>query len=207
MSVSEASRSTAVDAQPPAPQLTANNRTALNRDYVVAIAVGVAFLPFLTLLGLHLWARPHYQFFPIVLIGFILLVRSRWSEADEIISAPRKRWLTFQRRLPSALLLLGWLLLGSAVAVFSPWLAGIAALFATASLLMHFVGPGGFHRFIGPWCLLLLIIPLPFQLDSRLIQWLQATDIPTRRHVAGSNGHPASDGGKHSGIPRTSDAG
>ena len=145
-----------------------DRRSASARETAVALVVVLAFVPFLMLLARYLWSRPHYQFFPLILVGFVLLVRSRWTENEPSAEARHDR-------LSSLLLQSGLVSLAGAVAVYSPWLAGVAALLTAAGMLLHFGGPGAFRRFIGPWCLLWLIVPLPFQLDSRLIEWLQAT--------------------------------
>ena len=169
---------------------------SLSRHRVVVVAVAAAYVPLLLLLGSYLWSRPHYQFFPIVVAGVAMLIASRWpsleSGADEQSDQYHR-----PTRMESWLLLFGMLLLSGAIAVYSPWLAGVSAIITMAGLLIHAAGVKTFRKqFFGPWCLLWLIIPLPFQLDSRLVERLQAMtssvassvlDLVDIRHLMSGN--------------------
>ena len=41
--------------------------SGIKLDNATAIAVALSFAPLLILFGLDLWARPHYQFFPVAI--------------------------------------------------------------------------------------------------------------------------------------------
>ncbi len=133
------------------------------------ICVGVillAHLPLLLLLAQYQWSRPHYQCFPVVLAAFIYFVVTRWNAFHQKPQPRRSLW-------SSLMLLAGLLLLIAGVILFSPWLAGVAMILVTGSLLLLLTGDQFYSKFLGPWCLLWLIMPLPMQLDIRLIGWLQ----------------------------------
>ena len=68
-----------------------DRRSASARETAVALVVVLAFVPFLMLLARYLWSRPHYQFFPLILVGFVLLVRSRWTENEPSAEARHDR--------------------------------------------------------------------------------------------------------------------
>ena len=127
----------------------------------------LAHLPLLLLLARYQWSRPHYQCFPVVLAGFIYFVITRWRALDPK-PTPRRSVLS------SLMLLAAMLLLIGGVILFSPWLAGVAMILAIGSLLLLLSGRHFYSEFSGPWCLLWLIVPLPMQLDIRLIGSLQS---------------------------------
>src|SRR5690242_8669232 len=85
-----------------------------------AVAGGVlvmAFLPLLLAHGRQLWLRPHYQFFPLALIGAAVLA---WPALTE---GPRTRAGATARTFSFGLVGLSWLLLAGAVVMDSPWAA------------------------------------------------------------------------------------
>ena len=124
------------------------------RPPAVLVAAGVALtlahLPLLVAHGFALWGRPHYQFFPIVLIGAGLLawpaIRSAWPGT----AAPeRTTWL---------LLGLNWLLLASALVLDSPWLGAVAFLQLLVALA-HGLGGWPLLRGVLPALVFLLLCP------------------------------------------------
>lgn len=129
-------------------------------------ALALAHLPLLVAHGFALWGRPHYQFFPIVLIGAGLLawpsVKAAWPGSGA--EPGRTTWL---------LLGINWLMLATALVLDSPWLGAVAfleLLFAVA----HGLGGWKLVRATLPALIfLLLIIPPPFGLDNRLVNGLQ----------------------------------
>lgn len=133
--------------------------------YTSLALVGAAFVPFLPQVVMNLWTRPHYQFFPILLVAVVVLIRVRWPEPGDSDAD------AFDFHFPA--LVLSWILLAAGLAISSVWLVTIALLFAAFGLLARYAGPGLTRTFFGPWCLLWLIVPLPFDVDSQLIVWLQ----------------------------------
>ncbi len=124
-----------------------------------------AHLPLVFLHLRHLWGHPHYQFFPFLLVAVGLLLWHRWldDQAAKLAAPLSERWL----------LLSGLVLLASAVAVFSPWLGFVAAILTTAGVLTYFAGHAFWTHLGSVWVLLWVLVPPPFGLDLRLIEWLQ----------------------------------
>src|SRR3954471_9880340 len=88
-----------------------------------AVAGGVlalAFLPLLIAHGRQLWLRPHYQFFPLALVGAAVLA---WPALRD---GPRSRPRPTGLAVSYALAGLSWLLLAAAFVYESPWLASVA---------------------------------------------------------------------------------
>jgi exosortase len=123
--------------------------------------VALANLPLFAAFCSSLWARPHYQFFPLVPVGaaFLLFLRIRQDGVRDLFGAGGY-----------LLPLTTWMLLATAVLADSPWLGMIACLAAI-------VGIGGwplFGRIYPIWCFLFIIVPAPFAADDELIRRLQS---------------------------------
>lgn len=133
---------------------------------IIAI-LGLAHLPLLIAHGKSLWARDHYQLFPLVLIFAAILAKPAWDIAKAAPAGPS------ERRIGLWLLGLNWLVLTLGVIIGSPVLGTIAfwiLLIATAYVT------GGWPALkaaIPALVYLLLIIPPPFNLDVRLVTFLQ----------------------------------
>ena len=109
-------------------------------------------------------SHPQYNFIPIVFLVAAFLVRKRWI--------PR----TSEKLSSGAVLLLGLDLLFLAAAMFtwSPWLANVALLFCLAAAIAQFSSPAS-HRDLFPcWLLIWCTIPLPLNIDGKLIRGLQS---------------------------------
>src|SRR5262245_1244790 len=78
------------------------------------LALALAHLPFLGLHAQHLWQRPHYQFFPFVLVAAVVLAWSRLRGAGTLQRG--SSWLG------AVLLACAWFLLAAAEILYSPWL-------------------------------------------------------------------------------------
>jgi len=125
----------------------------------------LSFLPIFLLHAQRLWALPHYQFFPFLLLGSLVIAWSRWREAGPL------------ERGDAMITLVGiaasWAIFAMAEVVLSSTLGVVAALVLLAVLLY---GAGGwpFLRLQLPaWLLLWMAVPLPFGLDSRLVLSMQ----------------------------------
>ncbi len=137
--------------------------------WAVLAAVAAALAAHLPLLILHaqqIWMRPHYQFFPLVLLGAAVLAFLRLRDLGPLTPAPA----------PRAWPLLGaaWILLAAAELLYSSWLGTTAALAALAALLYALGGARLFRAALPAWLLLWLAVPPPFELDRQLILWLQS---------------------------------
>jgi exosortase len=135
------------------------------RPWLTGSLVTLTFVPWLFLHAKNLWERPHYQFFPLVLAGSVLLAVRAAREVTHAV--PGQRRVTF--------LMLGccWGLLGLATLLTSPWLGTIAALLMLAAVL-HAVGGWGLFRSLLPaWAFLWLLVPPPANWDQRLMTGLR----------------------------------
>jgi len=147
------------------------------------LLVALAHLPLLFVYFQQLWARPHYQYFPLVLGAAAYFIWRRWplrEQPGRIAS------------IASHVMLLGSAgLLGLAFLRLSPMLAYISFLLVLASFLLRMGVPA-----LGPWLLLLLVARLPYGQDVALIQWMQrltsrlsstALDTIGIEHIADGN--------------------
>ena len=133
---------------------------------VVAGVVLAAHLPLLVLHARQIWMRPHYQFFPLVLLGAAVLAFARLRRFGSLSPAPPLRAGLF--------LAAAWVLLAAAELLYSSWLGAAAALVMTAAMLYAVGGARLFRAAAPAWLLLWLILPPPFELDRQLILWLQS---------------------------------
>jgi exosortase len=112
-----------------------------------------------------LWLRPHYQFFPVVLVGAGVLAWQRLQGIKHLVPGPHA--------LSYGLVGMAALLLAGAVVIDSSWLGTVSALVLLAGAL---VGAGGLRLFAAAWpawAVLWLAVPPPFELDRNLILVLQ----------------------------------
>jgi exosortase len=141
------------------------------RVLAAAAVLLAAHLPLLVSHGKVLWARPHYQFFPLVFVGAAALL---WPVLSEFRTA----------RLPAArgpatatpgfvLMAVSWTLLAVAVFLDSPWIAMASALGVLAAVPLGLGGWALFRRCLPAWLFLFLVLPPPFGLDGRLVSALQ----------------------------------
>ncbi len=129
-------------------------------------AVVVAYGPLLRDFSFGLWAKPHYQHFPFVLLAAVLLcvARLRSPEASDL---KLPNWLTY------AAYGLAWSLLGVAYIIPSPLLAAASLIVLVGGWLLRVSQQLGQGMPLGPWLLLWLILPPPLGLDRSLMQQLQ----------------------------------
>ena len=123
-------------------------------------------LPLLIVHFQQLWSRPHYQYFPVVLVSVAILFQLRRTDPERELGRSRP-WLA------GMALLLGLGLAAYAVLRISPLLCCAAWLLTWVS----FAARSSFNAW-SSWALLCLLLRFPQGRDVRLIQWLQ--DITTR---------------------------
>jgi exosortase len=138
-----------------------------SRAWAVA---GVALLalahgPLLLQHALQLWLRPHYQFFPLVLLGAAVLAWDRLRGLGTLTPGPRG--------VVGLLVGLDWLLLAAAWLLYSSWLAAVATMVLLAAVLVGLGGARLFLRALPAWAFLWLLVPPPFELDRNLVLALQ----------------------------------
>lgn len=138
-----------------------------NRQWIVAFAVVcLVHAHFLFNLGRWLWGRPHYQFFPAVLLAAAFLAYQRWHKIQ--LSDSFKLGVRTLTILGVSLLLF---VVGSLF--HSHWLGYLSWLAVTWAVIWHFTGTSGADQLRGPLFLLLLILPIPLNFDLKLIISLQ----------------------------------
>ncbi len=149
-----------VEARPPA-------RSAGSWGLVAAAVILLAaHLPLLILHGEQIWLRPHYQFFPLAVLGAAVLALARLRGYGPLNPG------SFGYALP--LLTAAWLLLVVAELLYSSWLGSVAALAALTAVLYAVGGARLVVRLLPALVLLCLVIPPPFELDRQLILALQS---------------------------------
>jgi exosortase len=132
---------------------------------VAAVLAALAFAPLLAAHFANLWARPHYQFFPIVLVGAGILAYVRFPGMASLrAGAAAGSW---------CLLGFAWLVLAAAELLNSGYLAAMAAIFFVLAAIWTAGGLVLVRRLLPAWLFLWLIIPPPFGLDNTLILALQ----------------------------------
>jgi exosortase len=112
----------------------------------------------------QLWLRPHYQFFPLLLIGAVVLAWSRLRSVPIVPDASLSG---------AALAGLTWALLAGAVLLDSSWLGMVATLIGLAAVIIGAGGRALFRQLLPAWALLWLAVPLPFEYDRTVVLFLQ----------------------------------
>lgn len=129
---------------------------------LIALGFGVPVFEFFT----NIWRLPHYQFFPgaIAAAGFLA-----WSRLKEVARPlnPGMLWVS----LP--ILLLSLTILTLAIQLWSPWLAAIAAVVCLIGLIWWLGGWALMRQMIPALILVLIIIPPPLGMDSKLTLFLR----------------------------------
>ena len=135
---------------------------------IAIVAFAIAYLPLVYQHFATLWQRPQYQYFPFVLAAFGYMLGTRWKSSARHVSRA------------SAITALHWAVLGTAwvmllvgVYMYDPWL-GAASAVLTSAIVLSLVSDRRVTNMWGIWCLLWLIIPLPLDLDQKLVLNLQA---------------------------------
>ncbi len=131
----------------------------------LSLLIGAAYLPLLAVHGQHLWIRPHYQFFPLILLGAAVLA---WSRAAEVTRLEAGSLAVTLLLAASA-----WLGLAGAEVLDSPWLAAVSSLVFLLAVIHGLGGQTLVRQMLPAWAYLWLLVPPPFGLDYRLILSLQ----------------------------------
>jgi exosortase len=130
-----------------------------------AVAAAIAYLPLLARHVAWLWQRPHYQFFPLVLVGAGVLayLRMRNTTARRTGSAA----------VTAIALSAAWLLLAIADFLVSPWLGCISCMILLITLIYAVGGRDLCRQALPAWAFLWLVVPPPMDLDRLLMFKLQ----------------------------------
>jgi exosortase len=160
------------------------------RRWTIALILA-SILPLFALHLRHLWAKPHYQFYPLLLLGVAGLVWMRWGQEDAETGGPLPEGSEqaaeggapqtgasqtagrFGSLLGLALLLLGMTVLAAGIVLFSPWVAAVAALLTMGGLILRLTGAAAWRRWLPLWAVLWLLIPPPMAWDEEAVTRLQ----------------------------------
>jgi exosortase len=140
--------------------------TASSQGLLAVAAAGLlAESPLLSRHAAWLWERPHYQFFPFVLVG------------AAVLAFARIRTLTRLAPGSTAVAAIGlsaaWACLAAADILGSAWLACISCMTLLMSLAYAAGGRELCRRALPAWVLLWLVVPPPLDLDRLLMFKLQ----------------------------------
>ncbi len=117
--------------------------------------------------GSWMWQRDHYQFYPLIVLGFVGLIWQRMPEvrwpASPLFSV---RVAIYLFASASLFFVAAWLRNGH-------WLGLIAFLASLWTSVWFFGGKSAADQFRGPMLFLILLVPLPVELDTRCIIELQ----------------------------------
>lgn len=130
----------------------------------------LGYAPLLALFFVNLWGRPHYQFFPLALMGAAFLA---WTRLGEV---PRP-FEPGDHRLTALLVAASFVFLAAATVYWSPWLGGIAALIGLVSLVWWRGGKRLMTAMLPMLLLVLTVIPPPLSADTRLIERLRVLAV------------------------------
>jgi len=134
-------------------------------DLIALAGSGIlAFLPLLIRHASWLWIRPHYQFFPLVLVGVAVLAYRGLRGVELHRGNPR---------IAAIALLPAWLLLMTAIVIDSSWLGCVGAMALVPAVAYAAGGRNLIGRLLPAWGMLWLLVPPPLDLDRVLIYLLQ----------------------------------
>lgn len=136
------------------------------KSAVIPIAALAVYAVFFVGLAKWLWAREHYQFFPIVLVAAGVLA---WFRYAELILDHRPR-VTYRVAMYTGVALV---LLLAAAFLGSNLIGSVSGIIMIWALVWYFGGKAAAKAMRGPVFLLLLMMPLPMNLDLKLIIGLQ----------------------------------
>jgi exosortase len=139
---------------------------ALQRWLVSVVVILALHTPFLLDWVQWMWGREHYQFFPLIVAGFAWQVFQRIPE----IQWPSIPAFSVRVGLYSVSSLL---LFGIAVKTNSHWVGLISCLVSLWTTVWFWGGLKAATAFRGPFYFLLLLVPLPLNLDLKSITELQ----------------------------------
>lgn len=135
-------------------------------QYLPLVIVFAAFIPMLVMHGITLWAKPHYQFFPLVLIGSAVLGYFACQRKGRLHPG-RYQKVAMGFGILSLLGLAAGAFLQSSLVAFGSFLVGSMAF------IYSWGGSRLVKLWLPAWLFLWLIVPPPFNWDSDFIWWLK----------------------------------
>lgn len=123
--------------------------------------------PLLILQAAHLWDRPHLQFFPVTL-AIVAWFAYKELPADGRLEGGLRFWIAVVMLVMC--LLANW----TSLLIYSPWLAHVAIVPTFLSWALVRLHRSTWPRIVGLAILLASTVPLPLNIDRKLIAELQA---------------------------------
>jgi exosortase len=135
------------------------------RAYWPPVLIALAFMPLLVIHARVLWARPHYQFFPLVIPGAVALAYRYCRRLGPLSLGPA--------RLAVPIATVGWGLLLFGVVFVSHSAALIGGLLTLFAAILAIGGWPLMRAALPAWAFLWLAVPLPRGYDLSLVSGLQ----------------------------------
>lgn len=161
--------STLAEAPPIYVRRPAAKEPYLKPVHFIALALlALAYGPLLYTHGTILWAKPHYEFFPLVLAGSAILA---WSASKRLgaLQPGKYRWLVWLGA-GFCLLTLAW-----GALIDAPLFGVTSFLVGILVFLYSFGGWTLLKAMLPAWIFLWIAVPPPRNLDISLILWLQSS--------------------------------
>lgn len=138
------------------------------KSFYIALGLFVlAYIPTLVAQGSQLWARPHYQFFPLAILGSAALAVRAWRGlSDEDLSICSLRSV-------KTLLWVSFAFLTGGLAMRSGWFGVPSLLTLIIALIFAVGGPTLFRAMIPSLLMLSVLIYPPLRLDGELVLLLR----------------------------------
>ena len=131
------------------------------------ICVVVGYAPLLLMHFWSLWSKEQYQYFPFVIAAFGYLLYTRFQAGEPPVATQRSETLG------RGCYVFAWVLLAAATLFQSAWLATVSLIVLLAGVLFTLSRIRKIQNLWGIWLLLWLLVPLPFDVDTRIVVRLQ----------------------------------
>jgi len=135
-------------------------------QYLPALIVLAPFVPLLIMHGVNLWSKPHYQFFPLVLLGSAVLGYFAVQRQGRLLPGR-------YQALAGLVGLMSLVGLAASVVLLSSLLAIVSFLTGLLAFVYSYGGWRLTKRILPAWIFLWLAVPPPFNWDQDFITWLK----------------------------------
>ncbi|MGO8748682.1 MAG: exosortase U [Thermoguttaceae bacterium] len=173
MAITHASAVNSEGTDPAMKETPANSPAIRKLGRLSGLAIALILAGHLPFLGAHLYSvwqvKPHYQFFPVLLVAIGWLVWQRWPRETPDLAHPR---------LQRVLLLLGLAVLAVGVILFYPWFAAVALVLTACGVVAGLGGRQTRQDFLPVCVLLCFLVPPPLGWDE---DWIRSMQLETSR--------------------------
>ena len=139
---------------------------------MLAIVMLVLLMPLLVSHFEILNGRTHYQIYPLFFIAIAMIFTVRWRRAEKAEDVPRP--FTYRFLLACSLLVIPISLL-----YFSSWPAMFALVLALGAVAIVLSSYRRVENLFGIWCLFLLFVRPPDQIEGRILRFLEGVSAQT----------------------------